>query len=41
MEIVIQPDAQAASAAAAATTLSLADYYRWIYAGKPAWQQDS
>jgi glucosamine-6-phosphate deaminase len=26
---------------AAATKLELADYYRWVYAGKPDWQKDA
>ncbi|RKX47549.1 MAG: glucosamine-6-phosphate deaminase [Verrucomicrobia bacterium] len=26
---------------AAASTLKLADYYRWVYNGKPEWQQDA
>ena len=25
----------------AATKLQLADYYRWVYDGKPAWQEDA
>ncbi len=26
---------------AAATELKLGDYYRWVYDGKPEWQQDA
>jgi len=26
---------------AAAAQLKRADYYRWVYAGKPDWQQDA
>ncbi|MGB2429612.1 MAG: glucosamine-6-phosphate deaminase, partial [Akkermansiaceae bacterium] len=26
---------------AAGGKLKLADYYRWVYAGKPEWQQDA
>ena len=27
--------------AAAASKLQLADYYRWVYDGKPEWQKDA
>jgi glucosamine-6-phosphate deaminase len=26
---------------AAASKMKLADYYRWVYAGKPEWQKDA
>ena len=25
----------------AASELTMSDYYKWVYAGKPAWQQDA
>lgn len=35
------PDAKIFADEAAASKLALADYYRWVYNGKPEWQQDA